>query len=800
MDRKNILSCAAALTMLALPSAASDTVSGDGGRYTLRYDQPVPDGGAMIRELHNGGPYDRDWEYRSLPIGNGYMGANIFGRTDTERIQISEKTLAVKGPYGLSSFTNFAEIYLDFNHRHPADYRRELSLGNATATVSYTYDGVRYSREYFANYPSNVIVVNIKADRPGKVSFCLRPVLPYLRDFNDERTGRSGKVHASDDGLITMGGEIQYYNLPYEAQIKVIPHGGKMSAMNDSAGDHGMIYVDGADSVSLLVMARTSYKLDKNIFLLPPEKKVAGNPHPHEALTADMAEAVAKGPEGLRKEHIEDYSGLFSRVSISIADSVPDITTDKLIENYRKGQPDRYLDELVFQYGRYLLISSSRPGTLPANLQGGWTQYEMSPWTGGYWHNINVQMNYWPAFVTDLPETFEAYAAFNEAFRKQASNLATDYIRRNNPSALASDPAGNGWTIGTGGSAFAIGGPGGHSGPGTGGFTTQLFWDWYDFTRDEDVLRAHTYPAMLGMARFYSKVVKPAENGLLLADPSSSPEQIHNGKYYQTKGCIFDQSMIENNYRDVLKAADILKDRTPFLDTLRYQLPKLDAIKVGTSGQIKEYREENAYGDIGEYHHRHISHLCALYPGSLINSSTPEWFKAAKVTLEERGDRSTGWAMMHRVNLWARVKNGNRAYKIYQDFLKTSLCENLWGLHPPFQIDCNFGATAGVAEMLLQSHEGYIEPLPALPEAWSDGSFSGLVARGNFSVSAKWSDGHLDSLEILSRKGGECIVKYPGISNAHVTDADGKKVRVKADGNDMIRFKSLQGDRYRIDL
>ena len=776
--------------------AATNNYDAGPGRYILWYDQPAPDSGFEIRDLHDGGPYDYDWEHYSLPIGNGYMGANIFGRTDTERIQLSEKTMAIKGLWGLSSFTNFAEIYLDFNHRHPSGYRRQLSLDDAMVSVSYRYDGIQYIREYFANYPDNVIVVRLKSDKPGKVSFLLRPVLPYLREFDAEENGRSGKIHASDDGLITMSGEVQYYALQYEAQIKAILHGGRMSAMNDSDGGNGMIRIDDADSVDLLIMAKTSYKLDEDIFLLPHNKKVAGNPHPHEALSKSIEAAAAKGAETLKKEHLADYRSLFSRAAIKLTDKIPEIPTDKFIDNYAKGQEDKYLDELVFQFGRYLLISSSRKGSLPANLQGGWTQYEYSPWTGGYWHNINVQMNYWPAFVTDLAETFEAYADYNEAYRKEAGNIATDYIRRNNPSAVSSDPQENGWTIGTGGSAFGIGGPGGHSGPGTGGFTTQLFWDWYDFTRDEDILRERSYPAMLGMAKFYSKVVKPSEDGFLLAEPSSSPEQIHNGEYYQTAGCVFDQSMIENNYKDVLKAAAILNDKTPILDTIRKQLPKLDAVHVGTSGQIKEFREEQAYGDIGEYHHRHISHLVGLYPGTLINSTTPEWFEAAKVSLDLRGDKSTGWAMMHRVNAWARLKDGNRAYKIYQDFLKGSLCDNLWGLHPPFQIDCNFGATAGVAEMLLQSHEGYIEPVPALPEAWAEGNFSGLVARGNFSVSATWKGGRLLSLEILSRKGGECAVKYEGITDAAVSDSNGKKVRVKTEDDDIIRFKTKTGERY----
>ncbi len=766
-------------------------------RYTMWYDQPAPNGGIELKAVQNMTPSDSDWERWSLPIGNGYMGASIFGRTETERIQLSEKTFCKKGLWGLSSFSNFAEIYLDFYHYSPRNYRRELSLDNAIATVKYDYDGVKYCREYFANYPSNVIVVNIKADKPGKVDFTLRPVLPYLRESDEEGLGRTGRVYA-EDNLITMSGKVPYYDLAYEAQIKVIPAGGAIYASNDGDGDHGMIQVCGADSVSLLIMAKTSYLLNENVFLLPDHEKIAGNPHPHDALTANMDMAVAKGPDSLKAEHLKDYRNLFSRVSLKLTDKIPDIPTDRLLADYKKGEYSTYLDELVFQYGRYLLISSSRKGTLPANLQGTWTQYETSPWTGGYWHNINVQMNYWPAFVTDLPETFYAYAAYNEAFRKKAQLLATDYIRENNPSAVSENLEENGWIIGTGGSVFAISGPGGHSGPGTGGFTTKLFWEWYDFTRDENILRLHTYPAIIGMARFYSKMLKPMGNGQFLTDPSSSPEQQVNNRNYITVGCTFDQSMIEDNYRDVLKAAEILNDKSPLLDTIRYQLPKLDPILVGTSGQIKEFREEQAYGDIGEYNHRHISHLVGLYPGSLINSNTPEWLDAAKVSLEKRGDKSTGWATAHRLNAWARTKEGNRTYQVYQTFLKNAVAQNLWCLHPPFQIDGNFGATSGVAEMLLQSHEGYIEPLPALPDAWAEGSYSGLVARGNFSVSAKWSGKKIKSLEILSRKGTECVVKYENIGAASVYDSAGKKVRAKAEGNDKLRFKTSQGEWYSI--
>ena len=258
----------------------------------------------------------------------------------------------------------------------------------------------------------------------------------------------------------------------------------------------------------------------------------------------------------------------------------------------------------MMKIGRYLLIASSRQGAPPAHLQGAWNAFDYAPWSGGFWHNINVQMNYWPAFSANLAETFQAYADYNKAFRQKANELATEYITFNNPAALAPDPAENGWTVGTNTNAFSITAPGGHSGPGTGGFTTKLFWDYYDFTRDKEILRQHVYPALLGMAKFLSKTLKPTPEGYLLASPSSSPEQYHQGQYYQTMGCTFDQSMIQENFTDLLKAAEILKIKDSFLDTVRAQLPRLDAIQLGASGQIKEYREEQRYGEIGDPRHR----------------------------------------------------------------------------------------------------------------------------------------------------------------------------------------------------
>lgn len=779
------------MCLFILPSASAQQKE-----YSLWYSQPAPNEGAENIVKSRGFPYDKYWERWSLPIGNGYMGACIFGRTDTERIQLTEKTFGVKGPYKKGGIGNFAEIYIeDIHHDQPLNYKRSLRLNDAISTVNYQYEGVNYTREYFANYPSNVIVVKLKADQPGKISFTLRPVLPYLHEYNDEGTGRTGKVSAQND-LITLTGDIQFFRLPYEAQIKVIPSGGQLKAMNDESGNNGTIRIQQADSVVLLINAQTAYQLKSSVFTASPENKFTGNEHPHRAVSQCIQKAADKGYEVLCKEHIADYQSLFSRVDLRLCNETPGIPTDSLLHDYQRGKESLYMDELLFQYGRYLLIASSRKGSLPPHLQGAWSQYEYAPWSGGYWHNINIQMNYWAAFNTNLAEVFIPYVEYNEAFRQSANEKATGYIKKNNPDALSAIPEENGWTIGTGANAFSIDSPGGHSGPGTGGFTTKLFWDYYDFTRDEDILKKHSYPAMLGMAKFLSKTLKPTEEGYLLADPSSSPEQYHNGTTYQTKGCAFDQEMIWESFHDVLKAADILKEESPFLRTIKEQIGKLDAIQIGESGQIKEYREEKKYSDIGDPRHRHISHLCALYPGTLINAETPEWLKAATVTLNNRGDKSTGWGVAHRLNLWARVKDGDMAYQRYQLLLKKYILENLWNMHPPFQIDGNLGGTAGVAEMLIQSHEGYIDPLPALPAAWRDGSYEGLVARGNFVVSVFWKQGLMTQMNILSRAGGECVIQYKDIANFTIKDAKGMKVKTIRESKNRIRFATQKGNTY----
>ena len=739
--------------------------------YMLWYNAPAPNRymhGEPKKEGDWSWPNDPDWEQWSLPLGCGHFGVNVFGRTDTERIQVTEASLCNPYPDGMN---NFAELLIDFNHpeKRVRRYTRDLVLNDATAHVRYEYQGVTYEREYLASYPDAVLAVRLTASQAGCVSFTLHPETPYLKPFGQEgNLGKSGTVTAGGD-TITLSGEMEHYGILYEGQVCVLCDGGTLQT-----GD-GTITVEGADSAVILMALGTNYILSEDVFLEPDRtKKLEGNPHPHQRVTDTLERAARLGYDEIRNRHVADYQALFGRVDLDLGGKLPEIPTDRLLRNYQKEKTSPYLEELYFQYGRYLLIASSRQGTLPGNLQGLWNQYDSAPWSAGYWHNINIQMNYWPAFTTNLAELFEPYADLNRAFRRQAQGFADSYlsqIREENPGVVYAVPMAepgtgqNGWAVGTGVWPYTASGPApnSHSGPGTGGLTAKLFWDWYDYTCDENLLRDTVYPALSGMADFLSRTVIEQE-GLLLAYPSASPEQLVDGGYYQTTGCAFDQQMIYENHRDCIAAAKILGIDDETVRTAKVQLDRLDPVIIGDSGQVKEYREEGAYGEIvDEYTHRHISQLMALMPGQAINSNTPEWLRAARVTLTERGDKSTGWAMAHRLNAWARARDGEHAYLLYQNLLKAGTLPNLWDTHPPFQIDGNFGGTAGVAEMLLQSSGNLIEPLPALPAAWASGSFAGLMARGNFVVGCAWKDGRLTRLTIEARSGGELRVRYPGI-------------------------------------
>lgn len=739
-------------------------------KMRLWYTSPAPRSGMYTEPYPN--PEHRVWEKWSLPLGNGYLGACIFGFEDRERIQITENSLAnpfmktktsafpFPRSYGLD---NFGELYIDFGHGNVTEYVRELSLDDACAKVSYTYEGVRYTREYFASHPDKVLVMKFSADKAGAISLYASADIPFLGDYcleEGDGCGKHGIVTAQDD-TVTFTGVAEYYHTQFEGQLKVIPSGGTLRVKGNR------VYVDDADEVVMLFACGTNYRLESRVFTeADPKKKLAPYAHPHDRITGYIAKAAQKSYEDLLRAHLADYRSLFDRVKLDLNTVEPGIPTDQLLNAYKAGTESRYLETLLYQYGRYLLICSSRPGCLPANLQGIWNCYKSAPWSGGYWHNINVQMNYWPSGIANLSELFLPYVDYSRCYLPLARQHADNFIRKYYPDRLT-EPGTNGWIIGTGAWPHDVSGIQQlvHSGPGTGAFTSLMFWDYYDYTRDTDFLRQVCYPMLREMSVFFSKLLIEVD-GKYLVEHSASPENMQDGKHYHTVGCAFDQQMVYENYKRTLEAAQILGIQEPLIDTIRQQLDHLDPVLVGESGQVKEYREERFYGDIGEYTHRHISQLVGLYPGTVINANTPQWLAAAAVTLTERGDESTGWAAAHRLCLWTRAKNGKKSMDLIRSMLRKNILPNLWDTHPPFQIDGNFGYTAGVSEMLLQSQAGFIELLQSLPDEWAEGSFSGLVARGNFVVDCRWKNKKALSLRIQSRSGGKLTVWEPRMGQA----------------------------------
>ncbi len=787
-----------------------------------------------------------DWERWSIPIGNGYSGVNIFGRTETERLQITEKTLVHPGGswncYG--GLNSFSETYIDFGHTNSevTNYSRALDLNTAISTVDYTFGGVDYSREYFISYPDNALVIKLDASEVGALDFTLRPTIPWeqsysYKDAEDIASGnttrrksaKTGTVTSSVEGgvgCIEMSGLMTYYDIDFVGLYRVYTEGGTVTASTtthtwtDRDGtvyndQDGVIKVDGATSAYIVVTFGTDYVLSSETFTSSETAKPMFNTGYAETkakieaqLTAITNQTNGKSVEEayatLKANHLADYQELFGRVTLDLDYDEADFekTTDDLLTEYKGGSGSSYLEALYYQYGRYLLIASSRKGAVPANLQGAWNRYNRSPWGAGYWHNVNVQMNYWAAFSTNLAETFESYIDYNQAYMAQAEQHANNSVKNYNPDAYGLD-GGNGWVIGVGGQIITIGGDRSNAQL---GFTTQMFWDYYQFTQDKEMLKEVIYPVLASAARYMTKCVVEID-GKYLVEHCDSAEQYVNGSWYYTTGTTYAQSFAYlNSYYTLLAAEELgidLTDETllsteeySILKTVMEQLDKYDPIIVGLSGQVKEFREEEYYGDLGEYNHRHISHLVGLFPGDLINSTTPAWLDAAKYTLTERGDNATGWGVAHRLGLWARTKDGDRAYKLIEQLLKVNTATNLWDLHPPFQIDGNFGGTAGIGELLLQSHEGYIEPLAALPSNWANGSYTGMLARGNFEVSAAWADCTATTVNIKSLQGGTAKVSYRGITEANLVDSKGNKVNYTVEGTDLISFETTAGETY----
>lgn len=829
----------------------------------LWYDEEAP----TLRTENNStgttfGSYTADdsWEEWSLPIGNGYFGANVFGRTDTERIQISEKTITNPNQYinenSVGGLNSFSETYIDFGHafNDVRDYKRYLDLKTAVSGVSYSYDGVTYSREYFTSYPDKALVIRLDSSEAGALSFTLRPTIPYEQDYlttPGDRISKHGTVTSSVDngvGYIELAGKMGYYDIDFLGLYKVYTNGGTVEAKTtnhryiDTAGVihtdvDGTIEVTGATSAYIIITLGTDYELSSDIFLSDAElnqclrndglPSVSSTTPTFKTNLDDTREKVEEqmiaiedliydksfndGYEFLKSRHIQDHSELFGRVSIDLDCDPIDFTctTDELLYQYQLGYQSNYMEVLLFQYGRYMLIASSREGSLPAHLQGVWNTYNSPPWSCNYTHNINTQMNYWPAFSTNLAETFIPYVNFNRAYIQAAEKWADLAIIWNNLSDKYDKDGGNGWVLGHTVNPYKVTYD---SSPGNLGLTTQMFWEYYQYTQDKEMLEAVIYPVLYSAAQFITKTVIQDKDGNYLVAKCDSPEQFVNGQWYYTTGTTYAQSFCYlNNYHLLLAAKNLgidldnntvlSKSENAVLKTVLEQIDKYDPIIVGLSGQIKEFREEEYYGDLGEYQHRHIAHLSAIYPGNIINSLTPAWIDATKVTLTERGIGGVGWSAAFKICAWARTKDGNTAHDILQDLIANCITTNLWDVHfasskDIFQIDGNFGATAGMAEFLLQSDSGYIEPLAALPSNWHSGSYTGLVARGNFEVSASWRNGLANCFNITSKLGGKASVYYPSITGSTVCKKDGTPVEYTVDGNNLISFDTEIGETY----
>ncbi|MCX0371934.1 glycoside hydrolase N-terminal domain-containing protein [Clostridium perfringens] len=754
------------------------------------------------------------WENEALPIGNGYMGGMIFGSVASERIQYNEKTLWSGGPgawegynggnkegaweavqeirkilaeggtpsndlyqrvcgdqraYG--AYQNFGDIFLDFKSHEESkvtNYRRELNIEESLSTVKYNYKGVNYEREYFCSYPDNVMVIKLKADKASSLTVDVR-----------NEGAHNGKNLSVENNTLILSGAIEDNGMKYESQIKVINTGGSIQDKEDR------ISVENADEITIIMSAGTDYVNE-----YPTYK----GEDPHSAVTERINNAVNLGYDELKSRHIEDYKNLFDRVNLNLGELKLDKPTDEMLNEYKTNQSNS-LETLFFQYGRYLLISSSREGSLPANLQGVWNNSNNPPWSSDYHFNVNIQMNYWPAEVANLSETAIPLVEYVESLREPGRKTAEMHCGIEG--AMENK---NGWTVNTMNNPFGFTAMGWEFdwgwAPTSNAWISQNLWEHYKFTDDKDYLRENIYPIMKEAAQFWTQFLVEYTHSdgktYLVSSPSYSPE--HGPR---TVGTTFDQELIWQLFTDTIKASETLGIDEEFRAELENKRERLLKPQIGKHGQVQEWKDDI---DDPNNNHRHISHLVGLYPGTQINQKdTKELYEAAKVTMNHRGDGGTGWSKANKINLWARLLDGDRAHRLLENQLTTSTLENLFDTHPPFQIDGNMGAVSGMAEMLVQSHLGTINPLPALPTAWEDGSFDGLKARGNFEISANWNNNSLNLLKIKSGSGNDCYLEYPGITEAIITDANGNKITPEVVSENVVKFPTEVNGEYKVE-